>query len=122
MSGSIACFPSVTSQSRGLSQTNPVGLFPFPKFAYSSSLPPSLPPLPPSPRFLQAYYKEQFAGFSKYYYWKYIRPGSVKPLAHLMVLTGVVGYTVEWFALGQHHVAHKKAIVDKALAEHGHGH
>ena len=84
------------------------------------SLPPSLPPFPPFPP--QAYYKEQFAGFSKYYYWKYIRPGSVKPLAHLMVLTGVVGYTVEWFALGQHHVAHKKAIVDKALAEHGHGH
>ncbi|KAM3571747.1 hypothetical protein VYU27_006226 [Nannochloropsis oceanica] len=69
-----------------------------------------------------AYYKEQFAGFSKYYYWKYIRPGSMKPLAHLMVLTGVLGYTVEWFALGQHHVAHKKAIVDKALAEHSNGH
>lgn len=23
----------------------------------------------------QAYYKEQFQSFSKYYYWKYIRPG-----------------------------------------------
>lgn len=70
----------------------------------------------------QSYYKQQFEGFAKYYYWKYIRPGSIKPLAHLMVLTGCVGYAVEWYALGQHHVAHKKAIVDKALAEHGHGH
>lgn len=90
-----------------------MGLISFHDSSHSPSLPPP---------FLQAYYKEQFAGFSKYYYWKYIRPGSIKPLAHLMVLTGVVGYTVEWFALGQHHVAHKKAIVDKALAEHGHGH
>lgn len=31
----------------------------------------------------------------------HIQNHSIKPLAHLMLATGVIGYTVEWFALGR---------------------
>jgi hypothetical protein len=46
-----------------------------------------------------------------------------------MVLVGVVGYTVEWLALGRYHAAHAKhdqkeglALLAEKKAAHGHGH
>jgi len=43
--------------------------------------------------------------------------GSVRPLFQGMLLVGVVGYTMEYIAIGRYHVMDKQAAVKKALAD-----
>lgn len=51
---------------------------------------------------------------------KDLRKGSIKPMFKAMLITGLVGYWMEWYAKERHHVAHKREIVEKAMAAEGH--
>ena len=64
-----------------------------------------------------SYHSQNFTNFSRNYYWQYIRTGSFKPVVHIMVAVGVLGYAAEYFPLGRGHALHKYHVVQKALEE-----
>jgi hypothetical protein len=68
-----------------------------------------------SPAYYSAVYAQIVANTHKE-----IVKGSAKPLFQCIAIVGCVGYSMEYLMLGRYHVADKKAIVDKALAEHHH--
>lgn len=51
---------------------------------------------------------------------KDMRKGSIQPMFKAMLIVGVVGYGMEWYVKERHHVAHKRDLIEKAMAAEGH--
>lgn len=62
----------------------------------------------PTRNFFNQYAKTHFKDRSK--------PQTAAPLFHLMLFTGVTGYVMEHFAIGQYHVEHKHHEQAAAMA------
>ena len=72
-----------------------------------------------NPAVMKGHANASWAAFKK---WgtKEIKAGSISPFFAGCAMVGFVGYAVEYSFVGKYHVAHKQAIVAKAMAAEGH--